>query len=251
MLGKWNAGAASLILFVTMTFFACGEESTTEPGETEPIVLPLAVGNQWVYEVLVSLGKASAELDTTTIIGTSTEGGQTWFLFQDRSDMDTTFLRQDGDAVYVSPYLDDPGGGESNALSDYLLRVVGGSRPWKFADFGVPSGTSWTIAEAGTTLMMEHLGQPYPVGIDIDFWGTSRGRVSITVQSGTYENVYKGEVHQLVVFTSPGTLDTLTNDMTYWVADGVGIVRTEEVNDDPFEGVVKTTTEDLVTYDLQ
>ncbi len=206
-------GATVAAFSVVAVLTRCGGDGATDPG-TEPYEFPLAVGNQWVYEVTSTAEKASVAPDTTTVVGTATEGGDLWYIFVDHSDGESTLVRQKGNVVYVEPPT--PEFESENALTTYLLRVIQESRPWKFADFDAAAGASWTLIDAETTFVTTVEDQQYEVTFDVDYWAACRGLTDVTAQSGTYSDAYKGEVHQRMVITFPSGADTTTTDMTFW-----------------------------------
>ncbi|MFH1680367.1 MAG: hypothetical protein ABIH26_06955 [Candidatus Eisenbacteria bacterium] len=230
----------------------CGGDKSTEANGGDPISFPIAIGTTWVYSVTTSSTDLAAESDTTRIIGTETVDGKTWYVFVDHSSGDTTLARQEGQSFYVFPSSEDGGtGGDENPFVAYLGRVLENSLPWKYADFGAAAGASWTLVEAETTFALDIGGVPYEASVEVSFRCASGGRTTVSVPAGTYADAYRGEIAQRIVFTTPAGADTVTSESSYWIADGVGVVKRDEVNSDPFEGVTETRTEALESYDLR
>ncbi len=75
-------------VIATMMLAGCGESSpsgtdTTPDGADR--LLPLALGNRWIYETTIydSTGKATLKADTTLVAGDTTIQGERWFFFND------------------------------------------------------------------------------------------------------------------------------------------------------------------------
>ena len=81
-----------------MAIAGCGESSPSgndNPNNADRLV-PLAVGNQWIYETTTtdSTGKSSTKSDTTRITRDTTIQGEKWFFFN--NDVAPTVSRTDG-----------------------------------------------------------------------------------------------------------------------------------------------------------
>lgn len=85
-----NRALACIVLAVAATIgmAGCGESSPSgndnDPNNAKPL-LPLAVGNQWLYESTIydSTGRATSKKDTTAIRMDTTIQGEKWYFFND------------------------------------------------------------------------------------------------------------------------------------------------------------------------
>ncbi|MFH1277194.1 MAG: hypothetical protein ABIK65_02285 [Candidatus Eisenbacteria bacterium] len=244
-------GMTPLLLSLLLLPAGCGDDGGTGPNGAGSITVPIAVGNTWIYSVTTSSKEASTESDTTTIIGTETRYGETWHLFVDRVDAETTFVRQEGQRLFVvPPFAEEGSGKDDDPIGAYFRRVLEASLPWQFADFAVPSGTSWTLVDAETTFVVVQGTGSFEADVEISFRGASRGRTAVTVPAGSYTNAYEGEIRQLVVISTPAGVDSMTGERVIWVMDGVGLVKSEETSQDSAGGAIETTTEVLEGYTL-
>jgi len=254
---RGDSRAVLLLSLLAFLFAVCGDDDGAGP-TGEAIKLPLAVGNTWIYAVTTDEEK-TATIDTSTIVGTESRDGTSWYVFYDHGDKESTLARQEGPCVYVIPPApeDDPEM-EDDPVADYLRAVLARSLPWKYADFGAASGTAWTLIDAETTFAMivgDISGPTDTLDLDVEilFRAMSRGRASVTVPAGAYPDAYRGEITQRLLFSYPelSRVDSMTVVRTLYAADGVGIVKTEEVTDDPFEQVAETVVERLTSYGLE
>jgi hypothetical protein len=120
--------AVLLLLLLPFFFAACGGDDSTGPSG-EAITLPLAVGNTWIYAVTTGEQKAATP-DTSTIVGTESRDGKTWYVFYDHADKESTLARQEGqDVSVIPPSSEDDPEMEDDPVADYFRAVLTRSLP--------------------------------------------------------------------------------------------------------------------------
>jgi hypothetical protein len=242
-----------VVLCGTLGLSGCGSDDNgdggTSPGPGtgagEEITYPLAVGNSWTYNT--TTGKAE-DTSVTTVVGTQVEDGKTYYVLETVSDgeRDSTLMRQEGQVIYAMPLGWDNDMDPNDPMEGYMLRFFQATLPWKLADFSAGAGTSWSIGSADTTVNVEGTD----VQLSVTIQGYSDGRTSVQVPAGSFTDVYKGRVLWTTTSTAMGMTYTLQMETTFWVADGVGLVRSEEKEIEQGQ-TTATTTDELVSYEVQ
>jgi hypothetical protein len=235
-------------LLVALALCGCGDDGPTNAAPVDPIVVPLAVGNWWVYDTTITPKTGTTETDTTTIVGTENLYGEMWYVFVGSLEDDTLRVRQEGQNVYIVPRFGDDDPESENPAEEYLQRQVEESVPWKYADLDAASGTEWTLAEAETTFEFQVGDQMMEGTLELSIRMKSLGRTTVSVPAGEFSDAYRGSARQLVVFSTSTGTDSMTADRDIWIVDGVGVVKTEEVSTNP-EGT-ETFTQVLQSYQV-
>jgi hypothetical protein len=243
------AAPGSLIGLVLLALLAgCGGDNGTDVTDGDSIVIPLAVGNFWIYEESSTGKRSSVAIDTTTIVDAESLGGETWYLLASSLEQDTVRVREDGQELFILPALGDVSGDDPAAV--YLRRVIEESAPWKYADFDAAVGSEWTLAAAETTFELPAGEDTVEATLRVSFEAASEGRTTTSVPAGEFSGVYHGTVRQLIIFSSSEGADSMRTMREVWIADRVGIVRTEEVSTNPSQEV-ETITEILQSYHVE
>jgi hypothetical protein len=228
---------------------ACGDDDggAGPGGSGGAVTYPLAVGNRWTYSGSSDTSRATSHEDTTTVSGTQMFNGQLYYVLTESGSGggDQTLIRQQGQDLLVVPDFavgTRLAGGDP--LDTWLQSVLDGSLPWKYADFDAPSGSTWSIAQAETVV---DFGRVAPETVRVNVTGTSRGRTSVTVPAGTFADTYEGALQLSVTSASQ---PALTLGQTLFVKDGVGLVRSINMEPDESSGgsATVTDTDDLTGY---
>jgi hypothetical protein len=236
-----------LLVVATAAFLGgCGDDDGgTSPGSGEPaLTFPLTVGTTWYFSTDVSSKCQETYTDTTTVVGTQEFEGAVFAVLQGTTaGLDETILvRQAGNALHVVPPIEI---GKIRApFGEMLAQDLEETFPWKMADFGAASGTSWTLAQLTDTVLV----QGVPVQVSYHFEATSMGRGSVSVPAGDYTDAYHGQMTMTMTISNPPLqADLSTQDL--WIADGVGVVKQTNIEVlDPYQGTTLTITSVLTAF---
>jgi hypothetical protein len=233
------------MLPLALTLFAgCGDDDD-KPGPTggmTEIDFPLAIGNRWTFREINganSLLPAETVDYTTIVVGLREIDGLTYFAMVDSThdggtEADTSYVRQDGNAVYVIP--EDIGGDPDpgDPVGAWFLQLFLDTLPWKFVDAGASPGDSWTLVEGTKTF--EEDGATLTVSVQMTMERMDDTEVSVPAGSWT---AYRAALRQTQSFDFGGIGQfSQHNTQTFYVADDVGLVRekrqgTSTFPDDP------------------
>ncbi len=234
-------------LLLPMLLVSCGGDGTKPPDDEPgtPITVPLQTGNRWTYDVSVSVdgGAPDTWTQVDSIVGVATVEGLSYWMIQSRpgdQEPDTSYVRQSGQVVQIRPG-GLPSGGSSPVLA-WASRQLRESLPWKVANFTSTKGEIGSF-DADTTFTSENLR------LRLQISSANLGRTSLEVPAGSFTDVYKGRLTQLLA-GSQGSISvlSLTTTLDIFVKDGVGVIRqstverTEQAGADP---IVTTTTTSL------
>lgn len=219
---------AVCLLLLVLLFTGCGDDAT-KPDETPgtPITLPLQTGNRWTYDVEMVVGEETPETSTQTdsIIGTATVDGESYWTIQSRigeEGPEASYVRQSGQSVYIRP-SEVPTGG-STPEDAWAARKLEESLPWKVADFTSLKGQI-AFSSAETTFVSKNLTLSMTIN------SANLGRTELQVPNGSYSDVYKGRLTQLLVGRFGSTVAlTSTTTLDLYVKDGVGVIKQERIS---------------------
>jgi hypothetical protein len=237
-------------LLLPLLLLACGgdDNDSNDEGPGTPITLPLEAGARWTYDASsVTDGDSPqtwAQVDSVTAQATI-DGALYWILVTraDGEAPDTSYVRQSGQLVYLRPAgLPQEG---SSEIVNWTARQLEESLPWKVADFTSSKGQIASFT-ADTTFAEQNLR------LQLQINSANLGRTSVDVPAGSYSDVYKGRLTQLLVGSQGGiAVVTTTTTIDVYIKDGVGVVRQVTVGETQQSGqaaIVTTTTTSLRSY---
>ena len=151
---------ALLVIFIVV-FPAC-----LVAGDNDNTLIPLAIGNSWVYQIDMFMGDSPTPVQTltdTAVIKSKKEwGGHTWYSFSEPSAESAEYLR----------YSDN---GQYRLLID---RENPDGKAERFADLPLKVNDSWIIANKSITVVVEAAEETVTVPAG-EFDGCYRCRLSM------------------------------------------------------------------------
>jgi hypothetical protein len=125
-IGRWLLALGACLACL----LGCGNDDPVVPPGTPPPLLPLAVGNRWLYvdSMITSAGTAT-HADTVVVLGLRSAGATTWYEL--RSSFNPSIAASEfatsNDSIFSLQYTEAPGGMAPVISLEYLPPPAAGS----------------------------------------------------------------------------------------------------------------------------
>jgi len=244
--------ATAVLTLGSVFLLSCGDDDndsgTNPPVETEHVDFPLAVGHVWNFDRQSTKGLIAQVPYSMEITGTRNIDGQSYFTLVDVDDDSPTetYVRQSGHTIWVIPeeFLDGVVE-EGDLVTAFVQEQSQGSFPWKYVDTDSPVNVPWTILNASGDIEVQ--GSTAKVTLTIT--GTHLGAQETTVPAGTFTTT-RSRIEQNVQVSFLGQTFSIDSTQMLEIADGVGLVRIFETENDETEELIETEDSVLTSYTL-